>query len=378
MPNPPPSTPSSSPSRTALLVALAGAALLVTGAVLAWLVPGSPEEGERPDRLVEAVDPSPPAILPPVTPGLLHVADARRRDTGWWLLDRRARRVHLVDEELRPVLSLGGRGGAPGEFQAPSALGFRGDSLLVLDADGSVVIHVFGPEGDFVRRDHVRVEGCDALAASGLTEASEGTVLLLGTCLQHLPVPASGPVVVRLDSGGTGHRVAGELRALRPGSLIPETAVGAPGPGGFWTGRSSHPCFTRLDLADEVREVPAPCLPEWVAVRFDLDEFVGRMNRPPPPGRVAEVLGGMEWLPVMDRVFSHSEGVVLRRLSGTTSRDLVLLRSDGSMATLWTGLPESTWVEGEEVLVAWEGLDGIHMERRLLTPGGTGSVASPR
>jgi len=94
------------------------------------------------------------------------------------------------------------------------------------------------------------------------------------------------------------------------------------------------------------------------------------MNRPPAPERVAQVLDAMEWLPVMDRVFSHPEGIVFRRLSGMTSRELVLLRSDGSMATLWTGLPESSWVEGDELLVAWDSAEGVHLERRTLSPAG--------
>jgi len=357
------------PFRTAVVLAV-GLVVLMAGIILAWRLLPTSRKGERPDRLVEAVDPTPPSILPAVTPGLLHVGDARRGEAGWWVLDRRARRVHLLDGEMQTVLSFGGRGGAPGEFEAPTALGFRGDSLLVLDAAGSPVIHVFAPTGDFLRRDHVRVEGCDAFAASGLAEAMEGTVLLLGTCLRHLPVPSSGPVVARLDPDGTGHRVQGELRPLRPRSLIPETAVGAPGPGGFWAGGSSRPCLTRLEAVPATGEPPVLCLPEWVGVRFSLEELVGRMNRPPAPERVAQVLDAMEWLPVMDRVFSHPEGIVFRRLSGMTSRELVLLRSDGSMATLWTGLPESSWVEGDELLVAWDSAEGVHLERRTLSPAG--------
>lgn len=359
-----------SPFRTVATFA-AALVVLVAGIVLAWPLLPSPQTGERPDRLVAAVAPSPPSILPAVTPGLLHVGDARRGEAGWWILDRRARRVHLLDGELRPVLSFGGRGGAPGEFESPAALGFRGDSLLVLDAGGPAVVHVFGPGGDFLRRTHVRVHGCDAFAASGLVEAPEGTVLLLGTCLQHLPVPSSGPVVAQLDPDGTGHRVQGELRPLRPGSLLPETAVGAPGPGGFWAGRSSRPCLARLEATGGTGDNPVLCLPEWVGVRFSLDELVGSMNRPPGPDRVTQVLDAMEWLPVMDRVFSHPEGIVLRRLSGMTSRELILLRTDGSMTALWTGLPESTWAERGEVLVAWEGTDGVHLERRPLDPVGT-------
>jgi hypothetical protein len=358
-----------SPFRTVALIS-AALVVLVTGIALAWSLLPATQEGERPDRLVEAVEPTPPSILPPLTPGLLHVGDARRGDAGWWVLDRRARRVHLLDGELQPVLSFGGRGGAPGEFEAPTALGFRGDSLLVLDAGGPAVIHVFGPQGDFLRRAHVRVEGCDAFAASGMAEAPEGAVLLLGTCLEHLPVPSSGPVVARLDPDGTGHRVQGELRPLRPGSLLPETAVGAPGPGGFWAGRSSRPCLTRLESRGDLGDPPVLCLPEWIGVRFSLGELAGRMNRPPAPDRMTQVLDAMEWLPVMDRVFHHPEGLVLRRLSGMTSRELILLRSDGSMAILGTGLPESVWAEEGEILVAWEGLEGIHLERRTLDPAG--------
>jgi hypothetical protein len=357
------------------------AGLLVLLAVLAgigWFLLGPSEDGPRPDRLVDASELAAPTPLPPLVPGLLHAGDARRVPEGWWILDRRSRLVHLLDVDLRIVRTVGGHGDAPGEFRMPAALGFRGDSLVVLDAGEVPVLHLFGPEDDLVRKEFVHVAGCDVFLATGILDAPVEPIHLLGTCSRLLPAPASGSVLVRVEDGGVGHLVGGEVRFRNPGRPGAEAAVGAGLGEVTWVGKSSSPCLVQVFPANHPGEPPSVCMAEWVGVRFSVDELAARMGRNPGAARLAEVLGPMEWLPVMDRVFPHPDGVILRRLSGFNVRELVHMRPDGSMTLLWGGLPEASWVGGDQVLVAWEGVEGMHLEVRPLHPGPRQALVTAR
>jgi len=352
------------PPILAPLLLLAIAAL----AGLGWFLLRPAPDDMRPDRLVDASPLRVPAPLPPLVSGLLHAGDARRVPEGWWVLDRRSRLVHLLDPELRITRSFGGHGDAPGEFRMPSAIGVRGDSLVVLDAGEVPVLHLFGPDDELARKEFVRVAGCDTFLATGILDAPIEPIHLLGTCSRLLPSPASGSVLVRVEDGGVGHLAGGEVGFGNRGRAGPETAVGAGRGETAWVGNSSSPCLDRVLPPGGPDEPASMCMGEWVGVRFSLDELAARMGRNPGAARLAEVMGPMEWLPVMDRVFPHPDGVVLRRLSGFNVRELVHMRPDGSTTVLWSGLPESSWVGGDQVLVAWEGVEGMHLEVRPLHP----------
>jgi len=348
------------PSLLLVLAALAG---------LGWLLLRPAPDGARPDRLVDASPLLVPVTLPPVISGLLHAGDARRVPEGWWVLDRRSRLVHLLDPEFRITRSFGGHGDAPGEFRMPAAIGFRGDSLVILDAGEVPVLHLFGPDDRLVRKEFVHVAGCDTFLATGILDAPVEPIHLLGTCSRLLPTPASGSVLVRVEDGGVGLLAGGDIRFGSPGRVGAETAVGAGMGDVTWAGNSSSPCLERVLSPGLPGEPSSLCMAEWVGVRFSIDELAARMGRNPGAARLAEVLGPMEWLPVMDRVFPHPDGVVLRRLSGFNVRELVHMRPDGSTTVLWSGLPESSWVGGDQVLVAWEGVEGMHLEVRPLHAG---------
>ncbi|TVP47465.1 MAG: hypothetical protein EA350_04975 [Gemmatimonadales bacterium] len=372
--------PASSPSRAPrprILVPGILVVLIVALAGFGWMLLRPGPEGARPDRLVEASELAPPTPLPPLVSGILHAGDARRVPEGWWVLDRRARLVHFLDTNLRLVGSFGGYGDAPGEFRMPAALGFRGDSLVVLDGGEVPVLHLFGPDAGLVRKESVHVVGCDTFLATGILDAPIEPLHLLGTCTRLLPAPASGSVVVRVEDGGIGHLARGQLQVMNRGFPGAETAVGAGQGETTWVGNSSSPCLDRIGVQHDPTGVPSLCMAEWVGVRFSVDELSARMGRSPGAARLAEILGPMEWLPVMDRVFPHPEGVVLRRLSGLNVRELVHLRPDGSTTLLWSGLPESSWVGGDQVLVAWEGTEGMHLEIRQLH-GEAQALASAR
>jgi hypothetical protein len=355
--------------RVALFAALLALPFLIgVGAILRSL-PLRALSQSGPVRLEEPRSALPPNPLPPLVPGLLHLADALATPSGWWVLDRRQTSILFLDHDLAPQRQVGRRGSGPGEFQTPVALGLTGDTLLVLESEGTPILHRFSVEGAFLDRSPLEVEGCHAFLASQLHLEGDTVPVVAGTCLRLLPVPSVGAMLVRVRAGGETEPLAESFRTLRPGSLHPEAMLVSPFRGALWTGLSSSPCLEPLGALDGA---PAPlCLDPWVGIRFSTQELLARMGPAARSGRGAllrQLVGEMPWLPVMDRIFPHPEGFLLRRLSDLEARNLILLHADGRQEALWTDLPESTFVSGGKVLIGWEGPEGIHLEVRSV-PG---------
>lgn len=355
--------------RTALSMGLGGLILVGCGGETA--VPGGPA------RLVEPVDPVLPSDLPPIHAGLLDVSDAYRDAEGWWIVDRRQAKVHRLDADLHPRFQFGGRGDAPGEMLRPSSLARFADTLVVLDEQDVPVLHLFLLDGTFLRREAIRAEGCTTLLGTGLIARPGRTPLLLATCGRVLPRPAVGSVVVDYENGGVGRVVAGSLAPMRPGSMRPESAIGLLRGDALWAGTSSDPCLLPIDVAGAhpAHDLAPICMEPWVGVRFNVRQAMAEtMNRPVP-----DIFDDVGWLPAADRVFPHPDGVIFRRLRGIHARELLLVDERGSMHTLADHLPEAAWVWGDEILIAWTGIEGMHLERRPLRvpPGAAARDALP-
>ncbi len=365
--------PSSTPFPTRflpslLLVAVAG------GALVFWLTRGD-SGPPPPTRLVEAVLPLPPEPLPPLLPGVLGVTDLLRDADGWWLLDFRQRRVMRLDPDLQPLFHFGGRGSAPGEFSSPRSLARFADTLVVLDAESTPVLHLFTLDGTFQRLERPVLEGCVALQASGLVSRGEERPLLLAECLREGPAHRLFPVVA-FDARWEPYTVASDARPDLPVLSTQVATVGEDGR--LLRGHVYDPCLAWWEVGasripeggalrssrspDSVEEPRASlCLEPWTGVRVNWDVAFGQMGRAPLPG-----LEKVDWLPVMDGIFPHRDGVVFRVFTGENSRSLLLLGSGGQVRTLASRLPETAWVVGDEIVVAWTGMEGMHLERRSI------------
>ncbi len=314
-----------------------------------------------------------PVELPPVSTGVLGVTDVLRVPGGWWLLDGRSSRLLRVGPDFQLLRSLGGRGEAPGEFASPRGLLQSGDSIVVIDIGAFPVLHVHDAEGRFVRRHVVRTPECASFRLWSAEPDPSGGYLLGGTCLRAGASPAMGAAVVRFQEGSPGVLVASELRPAGPGRINPDAAFLVELEGRAWMGRSFDNCFHPLDdpspsSISATGDHHRLCLEPWERVPFPIDEVAGAISSPGRAALIPSVFGGIEHLPLMDGLFPHPAGILVRRLSGLESRDLVLVGLDGTTRTLMTGLPERSWVVGDSVLVAWDGAEGSHIEMRPLPP----------
>jgi hypothetical protein len=310
-----------------------------------------------------------PEALPPITPGILHLSDLVPTPDGWWLLDRRLHRLHQVDRNFQLRFSVGGRGQAPGEFLAPLALATRGDTLTLLAAEVHPVLHHFDLEsGEWLHREQVMVPGCTSFRAREIVPHREAGFLLGGTCMQVDPqVQRMGAGVVHVARGTVPRLAWSELLPITPDRMNPDFAILAEVQGATMVARATDPCFHPVPDGDRESASATPLCPrEWTAVRLPLEEMARNMGGPDRGANLAAVLGGMETLPGMDRAFPHPEGILLRRLTGLEARSLVLLRPDGSTEVLVDEVPETTWVWGDEIVIAWDGMEGVHVERRPL------------
>lgn len=149
--------------------------------------------------------------------------------------------VRVYDKEGRFVTTIGSGGPGPGEFGLPAKLGWRGDTLWVLDGSRHA-ISMFGPGGEYVG-------SVSFLTPSGsdlLRHFSPGTLLADGSVLSIPPTPsqfiADGLVrflpIIRLDRDGVVLDTISQL-SVRNSSLT----VRSPAP---WRG-SMH---SRQPLSD--------------------------------------------------------------------------------------------------------------------------------
>ena len=71
--------------------------------------------------------------------------------SGWAVLDGINQRIVLVDGDLNPTRTVGGRGEGPGEFQAAWQLAVVGDTIVVFETGSGGKTSYLGPQGDFLR-----------------------------------------------------------------------------------------------------------------------------------------------------------------------------------------------------------------------------------
>lgn len=118
---------------------------------------------------------------------------ARLGDGRILVLDSQAAEVRWFDEEGNHLLSAGGQGRGPGEFNSPARLIVApGDTVVVEDRPGWEHV-LFAPEGEFIRED--RLDLGTLLSGGRFAECDSRTLpdrsLLM---CQHLPGEDSSPV----------------------------------------------------------------------------------------------------------------------------------------------------------------------------------------
>ena len=79
------------------------------------------------------------------------ILDVEKIPSGWAVLDGINNRIVLVDGDLNPTRTVGGRGEGPGEFQAAWQLAVVGDTIVVFETGSGGKTSYLGPQGDFLR-----------------------------------------------------------------------------------------------------------------------------------------------------------------------------------------------------------------------------------
>ena len=79
------------------------------------------------------------------------IVDVEKIPSGWAILDGINRHIVFLDDDLKPLRTVGGPGEGPGEFQAPGQLAMAGDTIAVLEMGSGGRMSYLGPQGDFLR-----------------------------------------------------------------------------------------------------------------------------------------------------------------------------------------------------------------------------------
>jgi hypothetical protein len=313
-----------------------------------------------PAEAAPALSPVPPAPWSFTLPGVLSVVDAVEGERGWVLLDGRSGRVHLLDLESGSIRSMGGRGPGPGELQGPVALALADSLLWILNQRG-LVLDRFSLESGFQERRGLGGGGCLAGLAKRLVVLPNDELLLLRVCPATLP----GPGTAWIESIGAQGLLSPVLSLPlgRPGSRHlyflrqPTIAVGSTS---LFLGTWDLPCIGEFDREGKIKH--HRCLPDYPRPRTPKDEQSDLQRR---FGRITELgllpIEVPDRLPWFDRIFATSRGLVVRRIRGMESRDLVLLPPEGGSFVTDAQFPENTFVGEETILTVEDLLQGTQV-----------------
>jgi hypothetical protein len=302
----------------------------------------------------------PPAIRSFTLPGVLSVEDAVEWERGWVLLDRRSGRVHLLDTESGKTRSMGGRGPGPGELQDPVAL-VLADSLLWILNQRGLVLDRYSLESGFQERRGLSGGGCLAGLAKRLVVLPKDELLLLRVCPATLPGPGTA-WIESIDPDGVLSPVL-SLPLGRPGSrrlhFLRQPTMAAASTSLF-LGTWDIPCIGEFDLEGAIKD--HRCLPDSPRPMTPKDEqsdLERRFRRITELGLLPiEVPDRLPW---HDRIFATSRGLVVRRIRGMESRDLVLLPPEGGSLVTDAQFPENTFVGEESILTVEDLVQGTRV-----------------
>jgi hypothetical protein len=177
-----------------------------------------------------------------------------------------------------------------------------------------------------------------------------GALALLRTCPPLVPGPGTA-YVERVDTTGWVTSLArlplGRLGSRRIHPL--REALSAAWEGGFLLGTGDVPCMARLTNRGSL--VGHLCLPAYDPVPLPDDgreDLLGRMGALLRLGFLPVDLP--ESMPWFDRLFEVSRGLVVRRVRGVDTRDLLLVSADGPIFRVNTLVDSDTFV-GSHTLI---------------------------
>lgn len=295
----------------------------------------------------------------PLHEDIFSVWDADSDGRQWFVLDRRQRRIHRVDQAAGRVSSFGGEGRGPGEFSAsPEALAVHGDTIAVVSLLGHLTL--FSKDGSHLQQRTIRYSPCPRSGVFDMESTPRGLLFLL-----YCPQGAKQEAIVTLETfEGTLRTLARSApQPYRPGTLDPDFfPVLAADAQSFFFGSAGDDCLATHNL--EGRFVDSVCH-RWIergplagAALDERLELEARMR-----GSGLRIRKTDEQLP-FDRVFVAGDGTL--RYLGPDSQPLNgwRLMTKGPNAELAViPLPPAShvFVRRDEALLAWDDLEGTRI-----------------
>ena len=327
---------------------------------------GTPETSGMPP---EMSSPPPEARL---FPEVFSVSDATVLDGDWYILDRRAHRVHRISPDGR-LQSFGGEGSGPGEFRRPAAIVARGDSIILV---ASGILHVFSSSGEHLadrRFGAGPTMDCIGMTVRGADAVSvRAGLLLLVKCARPGEGTSTHVAIETVD--GALRSLARQDEEVGTLDLASAEPVLARHPRGFLFGSGWDGC---LNLFSESGERLDVLCHDWLD-RLDIPPEVAREIEELAAGVRAQgirvrmpeymaALTGVSVMPGGQLVFKVYESVGLE----TEILRLVTRGEAGRAVALPVPPASILFHEGTSALAAWEELDGTRIYiRNLDEPGG--------
>ena len=364
--------PVRTPARRTTTVATSVVAFVAVVA-LGWSLLASFADRVRPEAVsgsgadgAEAQESGLPPVLPPSLPSVLSATDADFGGSTWFVLDRRARRIHRFSETGALLGHFARQGDGPGELSSPTALAVHRDRVAVADR-GFVRLYDFA--GTHVADQRHAIDGCFAPRIANLDSVSLG-LLILVQCTNPVRGMNAMAFLAR-DDGGVRMRAS----------------VAPPGRGivadlGFQPVMSAHPAGFVFGNAD------AECLGVYdLTARRTGRECHGWLKRTPLSKREADALKEQIMpaaravgarvivplrLPPFERVFDLPDGRLAYRVpvpvgegeEGTGDDHIFRLVTQGEAGgeqALPTPAASALFVSGNSVLAAWDAPDGVRI-----------------
>jgi len=290
---------------------------------------------------------------------VLSATDADLRDSVWFVLDRRGRRVHRFGESGALLGTFAREGRGPGELSFPSAVAVHRDTVVV--ADGLAVL-LYAPSGEHIEDRRFSFDGC---WAPRITDVNSGPLGLL--FLVRCTSRARESAVFLAAADGRARRLA-VLSAKGRGNVLSfaSTPVVSAHGGGFVFGDARSDCLDLFDGGGAPKRRFChdwmPRLPLSRQERDDVEEELRGLA-----GAAGLRLDVPASLPPFDRVFALEGGrLAYRALARDSSGEVTMFRlvvqgETGDALALPVPRASVVFASGESVLAAWEAVDAMHV-----------------
>lgn len=283
------------------------------------------------------------------------VTDVTARNGIWYVLDGSGMQVHRLHPTRGHLGSFGAEGDGPGEFTIPMAIVAHGDSIIVVDTR---TLHLFDPAGAHLDdRILALAPGCFLHDAVSLAEG----LVLMARCGSM----GTTDYYAILETGGDEPLQVLSSRSTPRGDFTMGVVVMGQHPRGVLFGLPYERCLSLIDPAgtalddvchEWIQRFPMPVMTDDIAEEMEAlkqrsRELGFRVSLP-------------DELPPFKRVSITADGRLVYHAAvpgNDTGMRLVVQSEAGEQVVLPVTPARWLFVDGNNVLAAWEELEGARV-----------------